>query len=294
MTVPNTTHVEVATCAESFYYMYKFFTGKDPKTQLILPEPRGKITLAGRAVYFPQNIGVEGGRLEIYRINGYTGTRLQKKPVAVFSLDRSGNFGPLPALAGVHYEFLLVHPTGEIHPFYYQPFIRSDHLIRLNTSPEPEGGISAGMDRSPMHANLIVSRNKEFWGDAGIYNDILAVNGVNVVTAATCPSAPLSSVVNALFVFDKGADGVSAPETPIPEYAALTFFTGVDLYLPGSAPPQGTIRLTLIPRGGKGRMQVLNIPNWASSEVRRISVSFNDFIQEDDIPGEQGWPDRWP
>ena len=79
-------------------------------------------------------------------------------------------------------------------------------------------------------------------------------------------------------------DEKSYPEVPIPEYAALTFFTGVDLYVPGAYPPNGTIRLTLIPRGGGGLMQVINVPNWASSEVRRMTIQFNDFIQGDNIP----------
>jgi hypothetical protein len=62
----------------------------------------------------------------------------------------------------------------------------------------------------------------------------------------------------------------------------------VDLYVPGAYPPDGTTRLTLIPREGNGLMQVLNVPNWASSEVRRITVQFNDYIQRDSIPHDDG------
>jgi pimeloyl-ACP methyl ester carboxylesterase len=292
VTIPRTTHTDVATCAESFFYMYNFFTGKDPKTTEILPEPWGKIQIAGRAVYFPQNIGATGGTLKIYEINGYTGARLHKHPKAVYPIGEDGNWGPFKARAGDYYEFLFVHPTGEIHPFYYQPFIRSDYLIRLNTSREPGGGVSGLMDRSPNHSNLIVSRNKEFWGDQGVDNDILAINGVNIVNAATCPTTPFPAIVSILFVYDKDADQVSHPEVPIPEPTPLTFFALVDLFAPGAYPPNGTIRLALIPRGAGGLMQVLNVPNWASSEVRRISVTFNDFIQGDSIPyggGERYW-----
>ena len=85
-------------------------------------------------------------------------------------------------------------------------------------------------------------------------------------------------------------DEKSYPEVPIPE--TLTFFAYVDLFVPGACPPNGTTRLTLIPRGGNGLMQVINVPNWASSEVRRISVQFNDFIQGDSIPyggGSRYW-----
>jgi pimeloyl-ACP methyl ester carboxylesterase len=280
VTIPRTTHTQVATCAESFYYMYNFFTGKEPKTIDIVPEPLGLVRLAGRAVYFPQNTGVDGGMVEIYEVNGHTGARLHRKPKAVYFIGEDGNWGPFKAKAGRHYEFDIVHPTGELHPFYFEPFIRSNYLIRLNTSPEPGGGASAGMDRSENHSNLVVSRNKEFWGDQGINNDILAINGVNVVNAATCPTQPFPAIVVAMFVYDQYSDEQSDPAVPIPEYAALTFFTGVDLYLPGAYPPDGTIRLTLIPRGGNGLMQVINVPNWASSQVRRISIQFNDFVQD--------------
>jgi hypothetical protein len=292
ITLNKTGHIQAATGAESFYYMYKFFTGKEPKTTEILPERGGKITLAGRVVYFPQNIGVAGGTLKIYEINGYTGARLHRNPKAVYAIGPDGNWGPFKARAGDYYEFMVIHPTGELHPFYYQPFIRSNHLLRLNTSPEPGGGTSAVMDRSPNHANLIISRNKEYWGNQGVDNDILAVNGVNLVNAATCPAAPMSATSSVLFVFDQMADQISHPEVAIPE--TLTFFSMVDHFVPGAYPPNGTIRITLIPRGENGLMQVLNVPNWASSVVRRISVTFNDYTQGDSIPyDDRPWPWFW-
>ena len=286
-TIPHTTHTEVATCAESFFYMYKFFTGNDPKTTDILPQPFGSIRIAGRVNYFPLNIGVAGGTLEIYKLDGYTGQRYRHKPEAVYQIDEDGNWGPFKAKAGEYYEFMLTHPTGELHPFYFQPFIRDDYFIRLNTSEEPGGGVSAYMDRSEGHANLVITRNKEFWGDRGVDNDILAINGVNVINAEIFPSEPIGSIVSAMFLYDQYADQESSLEATF--YAIITFFTGVDLYIPGAYPPDGSIRLTLIPRGGNGLMQVLNVPNWASSEVRRISVQFNDYIQADSVPT----PDKW-
>ena len=35
------THVQVATSAESFAAQYAFFTGAEPETTLVLPEPPG-------------------------------------------------------------------------------------------------------------------------------------------------------------------------------------------------------------------------------------------------------------
>jgi len=277
VTIPGTTHIEVATCAESFSEMYKFFTGKSPKTKDILPESRGEIRLAGRAVLFPENIGAPGATVKIYEVDGCTGARNGKKPRAIYHLGEDGNWGPFKAKAGQHYEFVIEREGMNDHHLYYEPFIRSDYLIRLNTSP-PDG-IASYMDTSEYHSNMVVTRNKEFWGDQGIDNDLLAINGVNVVNEAICP---ISKRVSAIFVYDVDADGESDLTQPT-FYALFTFLTGVDLYVPGVDPPDGTTRLLLLPRGGEGIMQVMNIPNWASSEDR-VSVIFNDFAQWDNIP----------
>ena len=63
-------HVEAATSPQSFAAQYKFFTGRDPKTTLILPEPPGQVRIAGRAVNFPQNAGIDGATLRIWQVKG--------------------------------------------------------------------------------------------------------------------------------------------------------------------------------------------------------------------------------
>jgi hypothetical protein len=57
--------------------------------------------------------------------------------------------------------------------------------------------------------------------------------------------------------------------------------TGVDIYVPAADPPDGTTSLVLTPRGGGGKTQVINIPNWASLN-HSVSVVFNDYVQEID------------
>jgi len=282
VTVPNQTHVQSATSAESFFEMYKFFTGHDPETTEILPEPRGELRIAGRAVLFPQNVGVTGSTLEIYKVNGDTGFRIHKKPEAVYPIDESGNWGPFKAKAGEYYEFNIVRPELN-HHFYPEPFIRDDYLIRLNTSPIG-GGIGALLDKSDHQSNLVLIRYKEFWGDRGIQNDILAVDGVNLVNAATCP---ITKRATTIFAYDKGTDGISDISQMIPIFATISFLTGVDFYIPAMNPPDERIRLVLIPRSGDGKMQVMNVPNWPSS-TNSISVIFNDFLQRENIPCGNG------
>ena len=48
VTIPDSTHVQTATSPLSFFWFYKFFTGRAPRTTQIVPQ-RGTITISGRA-----------------------------------------------------------------------------------------------------------------------------------------------------------------------------------------------------------------------------------------------------
>ena len=263
-------HVQVATSAESFVEMYKFFTGEAPEEKDIVPEP-GQVSLAGRAVIFPINIWVGTATLEIWKVNGDTGARIAKTPEAIYSISGDGAWGPFKAKAGVCYEFVLVREDYATHHFYREPFIRSSYLIRLLTSLD---GIAAYANRSDYHSSLLILRYKEIWGDQGANNDILEINGVNVVTANICP---IIKRVNGIWVYDKDVDGVSDLTGPILYYFGQPFQTGVDLYIPAATPPTGTISLVSRSRGMPANSRVvINVPNWASS-TDRITVQFNDY-----------------
>jgi len=277
VTLPSVTHVECATCPEAFVEMFKFLTGQAPVTDKIVAEPSANIDLAGRAVIFPQNIGVQqsGAALEIWEIDSQTGARIGNQPQVTYPIGGTGDWGPFKAKAGVNYEFTLVRETLVVH-FYFEPFIRSDYLIRLNTEI-PGKGMGSHMDTSDRQSNMYISRNKEFWGDQGAESDVLAINGTNICTGAICP---LNKLVVAIFVYDNGADGKTDLTAPVTYfYTTVAFFiSGADLFIPATNPPAGTISMILTPRGGGGKTQVINVPNWVSIKDR-ISVQFNDFLQ---------------
>jgi hypothetical protein len=277
--LPNATHVECATCAETFIEMYKFLTGQAPATDKILPEPSGKIQLAGRVIIFPQNVGVQepGATLQIWEVNGKTGARVGSKPQATYPMDgATGAWGPFDGKRGANYEFCLVREAFTTH-YYFEPTIRSDYLIRLATEAAGGQGLSSHMDTSDRQTNILITRGKEFWGDQGADNDAVTINGTNIITPDICP---LNKLINIIFVYDKDADGKSDLSAPTPYFfnAISVFITGADLYMPAADPPDGTISLVLTPRGGGGKTQVINIPNWLSTK-HRIGVLFNDFVQ---------------
>lgn len=278
VTIAGQTHVETATSAESFAHLYEFLTGKAPRTTAIRESRRPFVSIAGRAVLFPFNIGVDGARLDVYELDGATGQRLRNYPKAIFEIEASGEWGPFFGWKGAYYEFVIVR-EGQEHHIYKQPFLRDDHFVRLLTSPIG-GGVGANVDTAPGQTNLIISRDREFWGERPLGNDVLTVNGISVINAA---NSPFSNRTNVLYLFDQGNDQLSDLEQPIPYFHGLPFITGNDLFLPASEHADGRIRLTLTPRGKNGALQVLNVPNWPSSE-HRITVMFNDFVQGDSVP----------
>src|SRR6266511_4502933 len=58
VTIPNQTHVQTCTTAESFVQYYAFLTGKRPAKDIVTQ--RGAIEIAGKALNFPQNTGLLG------------------------------------------------------------------------------------------------------------------------------------------------------------------------------------------------------------------------------------------
>lgn len=236
---------------------------------------------------FPQNVGVTGSTLEIYKVNGDTGFRIHKKPGAIYAIDETGNWGPFKAKAGEYYEFVIVRPETN-HHFYIEPFIRDDYLIRLNTSPIG-GGIGALLTKNDRQTDLVITRYKEFLGDQALNNDVLAVNGVNLVNAIFCP---LSKLTSTIFAYDVEGDGQSDLTHVKSIINSITFLATVDFYIPAANPPDDRVRIVLIPRGGDGKIQVMNVPNWPSW-TNSVTILFDDFLQRENIPCGSGAKYWW-
>ena len=126
--------------------------------------------------------------------------------------------------------------------------------------------------RSPAHVNLIVIRYKELWGDQGAEKDVLDIDGTNVINAAT---APISHLVNAMFAFDQASDQTSNAGAPIATFFGIPFLSAVDLYIPASSPPSGTVSVSLRSRG-EGPLRTINFPDFPSS-TDSVSLQFRDF-----------------
>ena len=275
VTISNQTHVQVATSAESFAEIYRFLTGTSARTRSIEPAGDASIQVSGRAVVFPENVGIAAdSALVVWELDPQTGARKTVDPLAIARITASGHFGPLSVRAGAHHELVVLRAEGGIHHFFYEPFMRSDHLVRLNLSP-PGAGLDAKVERSPEHVALTVIRFKEFWGDQGSQNDVLAVDGVDLINDKT---SPRSHRTISVFAFDEGSDGESNLSKPLPEVYGTPFMTGVDLFIRAATeqPPEKTFTLRLVPRGDRGRARSLTLPA-IPSNTARVTVQLHDW-----------------
>jgi hypothetical protein len=217
---------------------------------------------------------VTSARLEVYEVDRHTGARLRRRPVAVFALGGDGSWGPFRARGTARYEFAIVRDGAATHHLYFQPFRRTDRLIRLLTSL-PGEGLSARVEVGDRHSALVVNRQKEWWGDQGAAGDSLSIDGVQVLNAANSPRVKR---VIGIFAFDAGVDGATDLAAPIPFFFAQPFITGIDVHVPAADPPSRTVRIVAVPRGGGGHVDTLNIPNWRSTD-HRVTVQFDDDVQ---------------
>ena len=271
VTIPDQEHVEVATSEESFFEMYHFLRGKAPLTTKIIPELFQRIS--GRATNFPANTGLDGATLEVWLVDGDTGERVGDAPRDAFAIGPDGNWGPFKAWFGLHYELALVREGEVTINYYYEPFLRSDHLVRLNVA----GGLAPFITSSDNHTALTVVRFREFWGDRGAQNDVLEIDGTNVINATSAPSGTVGVASVSVFLFDVGVDGVSNVPGPIPfPFGPLGFLTAQDLFIPTD--PEDTVSVRVVPRGVAEDEVTVNVPNLPSS-TNRVVVQLNDFEQ---------------
>jgi pimeloyl-ACP methyl ester carboxylesterase len=269
VTIPNQTHVQTCSSAESFLAYYKFLTGRRPAHDIV--RQKGPIQVAGKALDFPRNVGLSGARVQIWRLHddGSRATATPRKSIPITDGSQGGGeWGPVSIQPGIRYEFALVRQAQPTLHIYYEPFVRSDYTLRLLSSAAIEN--YAGNRPGSMSAVNI--RYKELWGDQGAQNDKLLVDGLNICTEVLCP---ISKQVNAFFAFDRNRDGQTDLSTSDPVLGSLPFIQGADVFVPGSSAHDGTATWQLDSRGG-GPVRTLKVPNWEST-TDGVTLTWNDF-----------------
>jgi pimeloyl-ACP methyl ester carboxylesterase len=278
---PGKSHTEVATAAESFAVMYEFLTGVAPDTTQVIAASAGEaITIEGRALLFPQNEGYAGTTVEVWEVMPATGQRTTAAPMASFSVQADGAFGPVQITSGGYYEFAVLRPATDTFPresthhFFPEPYTRDNHFVRLLTS-RPGESIAAFIPTSEDSSGVLVMRQREFWANQGGMSDELYINGLNVLTDEI---SPRQSVNLAVFAFDDELDNVTDLEKgELSPFNAITFLTAADVFAPATTDGSGVMEVRLVTRGSGEK--TINLPNWPS-DVNRNTVMFRDDTDE--------------
>jgi pimeloyl-ACP methyl ester carboxylesterase len=256
-------HVGAATSTESFEHVFPFFNeGKAPQTlEVRRQEP---IAVAGFAKFFPANVPVSGGTLEIYEVAADTGRRIHQSPEATFTVDKEGRWGPFRAKPGQHYEFCLKAP-GAARPVHYyrEPYERTDLLVYLKTR-DPKAADTARLEKalnlSDDSSVLIVSQLN---GAIVAGRDSLKVNGVEL---ATDKIAPEGGTKVGFYVFDANQNKKTDAALPDGPLWRMPFITAADVYLPTAKSESTTLEFN-------GR--VLRVPNWKAASEGTVFVTFD-------------------
>ena len=222
-------HYEVATCLESFEAMYKFLNGgSNPVVKKGMNNKN--LQISGRVVLLGDNEPVTNGLINIYSLNQKNGTRLSKKPDAVFTVNEQGYWFGFRAAAKTYYEFELIpgEKKQRVISYFFEPFTAANAHVYLRGFPQGNmiGMMLGGLPRKDDQSVVVVfSANKAMI--AG--RDSVTVNGTPVSSAALTPA---SKTIISSFIFDDG-DTVTSGKA-IKQFSAAPFMGGVDIYLPVS------------------------------------------------------------
>lgn len=226
-------HYEIATCAETFEAMYRFFNeGKKPQTLQITPQSEVKIS--GRVLTFGENQPKGGALIHLYEIDQTSGERKTGNPVQTLTADIRGNWGPVDVKTDAYYEFEVdTRQVGERKVFYIrEPFKRTNPLVYLRTLPPANSFV--GLLFSGLPADTIQTVATIFTANQGVTagRDSLSVKGHILSTNTFC--APANNTI-AIFLYD-GNSNQKSDLTAQGFFGQFPFLSSADMYIPAHSP----------------------------------------------------------
>ena len=139
-------HFALCSSAAAFKEMYAFFYDAEREPAHDRVQCGDPIVIEGKAVTFGDNERMLGATIEVYELG--ESPRERGKPVTTLHVREDGSVGPWTARRGVAYEWKQLPPAGDAHAprySYFQPFVRSDRLVRFLYSHEPSSGCPHSM-----------------------------------------------------------------------------------------------------------------------------------------------------
>lgn len=252
ISLPDKDHYEVATSAETFTEMYKFFTGETPKTTEVIAQ--NNPTISGSVLSFGENLSGNGATLEIYELISENGNRISRTPEFTFSVKEDNTWGPIQVKSNTNYEFKVFTGKNGDRPVHYyrEAFVRDNKNVLIRSYP-PSGSTASlfltGLPNQEDQAAMAF-----FSASQAVIEerDQFSVNDNNL---ANKQLASASNTTIAMFIYDDNKN-MKTDLKPIGTFSAFPFLAGVDIYFPLEGGNFSTFKFN-------GR--VLNMPNWPSA-----------------------------
>ena len=231
--VPGADHLQVVTSAESFGHLYSFFNDAEPATLEIVPEE--DILLWGRVVSLGENVPGSGYQVRVFEVDPTTGDRLAAQPVAEFTADIGGYFGPFAGKPDTYYEYWCIPTDPNLIPVHYyrEPVPRTNGLVYLRTFPGPGslvGTLLRTIDYADDHAVVV-----NFTADqsAVVGRDSLIADGFDLTASGL--AEPQHSTI-AVFLFDANKNGQTDAVPAGGLFGTMPFLAGFDDLIPSEPP----------------------------------------------------------
>jgi hypothetical protein len=150
--------------------------------------------------------------------------------------------------------------------------------VRLLSGP-PDADSRVHTNTSDHHAALVLIRMREWLGEDKLDVSTQSESGnqeaKNIITADVASAANARPPIS-IHIHDDAATPKESSLSPLDWFPMQAFQTGVDLFMPASETPNGTITVVNTPRGFTDKPQTVRVPNWASSK-HSITVMLDDF-----------------
>lgn len=265
VSIPAKDHYQIATSAETFAEMYKFFNnGQAPTTTAITPQS-SEITLSGKALTLGENAAHNGASIKIYELNPATGERLSSTPNFTLTSDVNGKWGPQTVKANTTYEFEIVSGKANdrvIH-YYREGFTHNNPLVYLRTIPPASslaGQLLAGLPKNDNQTVLAI-----FTANQATVAGRDSLSADNVVLS-TQDITPAANTVIAMFLYDDNDNQQTDLTEPFLFSFLSQFLTGRDVYFQTNTP-------SAIPLRFNGR--TLNVRNLRSNSDGVVVAVFD-------------------
>lgn len=249
----NQDHYQVATSAEAFIEMYKFFNGGNtPTTSGITSQT--DIEVSGKALMLGENTPHNGATVRIFEVNPDNGKRINSTADFTLTSNVKGEWGPQKIKVNTKYEFEITSGISgdRVVHYYREGFTHSNPLVYLRTIPT-SGLAGTLLGSLPENDNQSVMAVFTANQATVAGRDSLHVDGVEISTSAITPA---SATVIAMFLYDDNNNQQTDLTKPFLFSILTSFLTARDFYFQTSTEHA-------IPLRFNGR--TLHVPNLKSA-----------------------------